>query len=237
MDNLVTYIESLVFAADQPITREEVRYALENAFDTKLTPEEIDTGIEQLKEKYDSGDFAMEVSEIAGGLQFFTKPAFHHVIGSYLKQITKKRLSRVALETLAIIAYKQPITKTELEKIRGVNCDYAIQKLLEKELIAITGRSDGPGRPLLYATSEKFMDYLGLGSIRELPKLKDLQPVDNSIGEPAPVEEELKPAHAEGDEEPSEEINDTDVQPSRPNHVSDIEDLSTHEAKDNDSEE
>lgn len=189
MDNLTTYIESLVFASDQPISRDDVRYALENCFDTSLAPEDIDIAVEALKEKYQDDGFSIEVSEIAGGLQFMTKPSYHHVIGSHLKLITNKRLSRVALETLAIIAYKQPVTKSELEKIRGVNCDYAIQKLLEKELISMAGRSDGPGRPLLYATSEKFMDYLGIKDIQELPKLRDIEPVENSIGEAGPVDE------------------------------------------------
>jgi segregation and condensation protein B len=188
LDNLVIYIESLIFAADQPITRNDVRYALENCFETKITPEEIDSAIEQLIEKYSAETFAIEVNEIGGGLQFMTKPAFHHVVGSHLKLITKKRLSRVALETLAIIAYKQPVTKTELEKIRGVSCDYAIQKLLEKELVMIEGRAEGPGRPLMYSTTPKFMDYLGLRDIKDLPKLRELEQSENSIGESAPVE-------------------------------------------------
>ena len=188
MDNLVIYIESLVFAATQPISRNDVRYALENCFDTTLSPEEIDTAVEALIQKYASDDFAIEVNEIAGGLQFLTKPAYHHVIGSHLKLITKKRLSRVALETLAIIAYKQPVTKSELEKIRGVSCDYAIQKLLEKELVIIDGRADGPGKPLLYATSPKFMDYLGLKDLNDLPKLKELEHAQSSIGESSPME-------------------------------------------------
>jgi len=188
LDNLVVYIESLVFAADHPITRNDVRYALENCFETQISPEEIDSAVDHLIDKYGTDDFAIEVNEIGGGLQFMTKPAFHHVIGSHLKLITKRRLSRVALETLAIIAYKQPVTKTELEKIRGVSCDYAIQKLLEKELVLIAGRAEGPGRPLLYSTSPKFMDYLGLRDIKDLPKLRELEQTDNSIGESAPVE-------------------------------------------------
>lgn len=91
-------------------------------------------------------------------------------------------MSQVALETLSIIAYRQPVSKVDLESIRGVNCDYAIQKLLEKELVMISGRSDGPGRPLLYSTSEKFMDYFGLGSLKDLPKLKDFKQTDNIVG-------------------------------------------------------
>jgi len=106
-----------------------------------------------------------------------------------LRQTTKKRLSRAAMETLSIIAYKQPVTKSEMEKIRGVSCDYAVQKLLEKELVDIKGRSDGPGKPLLYGTSEKFMDYFGLKNLGELPKPKDFKEPDSEIGEKAPIEE------------------------------------------------
>ena len=89
------------------------------------------------------------------------------------------------MECLAIIAYKQPVTKIEVEKIRGVNCDYTLHKLLEKELITIAGRSDAPGKPLLYGTSDKFMDYFGINSIVDLPKIKDIHKVeDNEIGTP-----------------------------------------------------
>ncbi|HLF65032.1 MAG TPA: SMC-Scp complex subunit ScpB [Saprospiraceae bacterium] len=195
MDKLVLYIESLVFAAPMPINRKDIRYALENTFEVKIPEEDIERALEELQQKYQSDTFAVEVVEIAEGFQFLTKPAFHHVIGNYLKQITHRRLSRVALETLAIIAYKQPVTKSQLEQIRGVNCDYAIQKLLEKELIEISGRSEGAGRPLVYVTSEKFMDYFGLKNISDLPKLKELQSAENVIGNEDTMEELLELAH------------------------------------------
>ena len=134
---------------------------------------------------------AFEILEIADGFQFISKPVVHAVVGTHLKQTTKKRLSQSALETLSIIAYKQPISKSELEQIRGVSCDYSIQKLLEKELIEISGRSDAPGRPLLYATSQKFMDYFGLKSLRDLPKTKDFKEPESEIGEQLPIEETL----------------------------------------------
>ena len=184
MDNLSTYIESIVFANETPVSRDEVRVALENCFDTKIDKEVFNEAVEALMEKYQADHFSVEVVEIAGGLQFLTKPSYHHVVGSHLKLLSKKRLSRVAMETLAIIAYKQPVAKSEIEQIRGVNCDYAVQKLLDKELVQIEGRSDGPGRPLLYSTSPKFMDYLGLRDLNELPKLKDLETAENSIGNP-----------------------------------------------------
>ena len=118
-----------------------------------------------------------------------TKGAYHGVIGTWLKQTTKKRLSQAAIETLSIIAYKQPVSKTEIEQIRGVSSDYSLQKLLEKELVSITGRSDGPGRPLLYGTSIKFMDYFGLKDLSDLPRPKDFKDPDQEIGERAPIEE------------------------------------------------
>jgi segregation and condensation protein B len=132
-----------------------------------------------------------------------TKPAFHHTVGTYLKLTTRKRLSRAALETLAIVAYKQPVPKSELEKIRGVNCDYALQKLLEKELVSIVGRSEGPGRPLLYGTSQKFMDYFGLKGLEDLPRPKDFKEPDQEIGEKAPIEEtgEVPPQEQKKEEE------------------------------------
>ena len=98
-------------------------------------------------------------------------------------QKSKKKLSRSALETLAIIAYQQPVSKSEMERVRGVSCDYAVQKLLEKELIEIKGRSTDPGRPLLYGVSSKFMEHFGLASMKELPKLKEFKLPDNAIGE------------------------------------------------------
>ena len=125
----------------------------------------------------------MELVKSGGGYQFLTKPAYQASIGILLKQQSKKRLSNSALETLSIIAYKQPITKSEAEQIRGVNCDYAIQKLLEKELVEVKGKSDGVGRPLMYGTSPRFMDYFGINDLKELPTPKDFSTEENSIGE------------------------------------------------------
>lgn len=200
MDQLAQHIESLIFTADIPISLKEIRKCLEEALDTKFKNEMLEEAIEQLKERYNQEDFAFELVEIAEGYQFLTKGAYHQTVGTFLKQTTRKRLSRAALETLSIIAYKQPVTKGDLEKIRGVSCDYSIQKLLEKELVSITGRSDGPGRPLLYGTSEKFMDYFGLKSIKDLPKLKDFKEPESEIGEKAPIEEEVTVAEEKSDE-------------------------------------
>lgn len=189
VERLDTHIESLIFVAQQPVKREDIRYNLENALQVTIDDTSVDEALSRLQEKYWDDNFAIEIVEVAEGFQFVTKGAYHHVVGSYLKQLTKRRLSKVALETLAIIAYRQPVSRSELEQIRGVNADYAIDKLLEKELIEIAGRSTGPGKPLLYATSGKFMDYFGLRSIEDLPQLKEFQVPVEEIGEPSSLEE------------------------------------------------
>ena len=199
MDFLKQHIESLIFSTDTPVTLKEIKNALEEGFGVKFHKEELGKAIQDLKDRYAQEDFAFELQEIAGGFQFLTKPAYHSTIGIYLKQTTKKRLSRAALETLSIIAYRQPVTKGDMEKIRGVSCDYAVQKLLEKELVSILGRSDSPGRPLLYGTSQKFMDYFGLKNIKDLPKLKEFKEPDSEIGEQAPIEEGGEDGNAKSD--------------------------------------
>jgi segregation and condensation protein B len=189
MEFLNQHIEALIFATEHPITIEEMKGVLDVTFETEFQEEDLLKGVEAVKEKFSDPQFAFEVIEIAKGFQFLTKPSFHNSVGTYLKQTIKKRLSQAALETLSIVAYKQPISKTEMEQIRGVSCDYAIHKLLEKELVEIQGRSDAPGRPLVYGTSEKFMDYFGIKSIQDLPKLKDFKEVENQIGEASSLDE------------------------------------------------
>lgn len=189
VERLDTHIESLIFVAQQPVKREDIKYNLENALQVTIDEASVDDALHRLQEKYWDDNFAIEIVEVAEGFQFVTKGAYHHIAGSYLKQLTKRRLSKVALETLAIIAYKQPVSRAELEQIRGVNSDYAIDKLLEKEMIEIAGRSSGPGKPLLYKTSGKFMDYFGLRSIEDLPQLKEFQVPVEEIGEPSALEE------------------------------------------------
>lgn len=179
---LQLHLEALIFAAEQPVSEKELRECLEEVFEASIDKDEFNLVLREVVERYKSEDYAFEVVEHSGGFQFLTKSSHHRVLTALLKQKTKKRLSQAALETLAIIAYRQPVTKTEAEKIRGVNCDYAVQKLLEKELIAISGRSEGPGKPLLYSTSAKFMDYLGIKSLEELPKLKDFPQAESEIG-------------------------------------------------------
>lgn len=182
MENIGPYIESLVFASAKPISFKDIEQCLSSYFDTKIPKEVIGEALEQLKSKYLSEDFAFELIEIGGGLQFMTKGAFHPVVAQHLRLESKKKMSRAALETLAIISYKQPVTKSEMESIRGVNCDYSVQKLLDMDLVEIAGREEGPGKPLLYGTTVKFMDHFGIKDLSELPQLKEFESDVQSIG-------------------------------------------------------
>ena len=152
-------------------------------FEADVPEKDVLSAIEQLSSQYQSDNYAFEVNHVGGGYQFLTKPSYQASISILLKQQSKKRLSNSAMETLSIIAYKQPVTKGEMEQVRGVNCDYSVQKLLEKGLIEIKGKSENIGRPLLYGTSDQFMEYFGINDIGELPTLKDFSTEENSIGE------------------------------------------------------
>ena len=183
MDNIEQYIEALIFASEQGIRTEEISYCLQAAFEQDYSAEDVDKHVQNIRAKYRHDDFAIEVVKINNAYQFLTKKQYHQAISLLQLQRSKKKLSQAALETLAIIAYKQPVTKTDVEQIRGVNCDYSVQKLLEKELIVISGKSETVGKPILYSTSSLFMDYFGINNITELPQLKEITDNSNTIGE------------------------------------------------------
>jgi segregation and condensation protein B len=131
--------------------------------------------------RYHSKDYAFELRAVGGGYQFYSKTEFAPFVRSLLVIRENKKLSRAALETLSIVAYRQPITKAEIEYIRGVNCDYAMQKLLEKQLVEPAGRADLPGKPLLYRTTHFFFEYFGINSIEDLPKLKEFKTDEENL--------------------------------------------------------
>ncbi len=186
---IALHLEAVLFVSNQAIAIKDLLQSLKNAVSPDLKKANIQQGLEYLQEKYESEEYAFHLVEITKGFQFLSKDAYHRTISSHLNIKAKKRLSKAAMETLAIIAYKQPVTKAQIEEIRGVNSDYGVQKLLEKELIAIVGRSDKIGKPLLYGTSPQFMDHFGLKSIKDLPKLKEVIPQHNQIGDNTTEEE------------------------------------------------
>ena len=172
---LILQVEALVFASQQPITISDLTEHVSNLADSALAEEEVEQALNDLIEKYSIVDFPFELKAVGGGYQFLTKAAFHETVMQLNGDKFIKKLSTAAMETLSIVAYKQPVTKSDIEFIRGVSADYSIQKLLEKELIIISGRKeDAVGKPLLYNTSKHFMDYLGINSTEQLPKLKEV---------------------------------------------------------------
>lgn len=189
MDFLQNHIEALIFCSPTPIRVSEIQSCLSEMFNADVPEEDITNAITRIDEKFRQDEFSFQLNRSNGGYQFLTKPAYQASIGIMLKQQSKKRLSTSAMETLSIIAYRQPISKTEIENIRGVNCDYAVQKLLDKQLIEITGKADTVGRPMLYGTTPKFMEYFGINDIGELPVPKDFSGDINIIGESTDLKE------------------------------------------------
>ncbi len=196
---IIPHIEALVFASEKPLTSLEVVELVNNALgfiEDRATLDQVESAVAAIVEKYNSEFYPFELKQSGGGLQFLTKAAYHKTVAQLNGDKYQKRLSTAAMETLAIIAYKQPITKGEIESLRGVNCDYAVQKLLEKDLVLITGRKENaPGQPLIYGTSKTFMDYFGINSADELPKLSDIVASDivesTTVGEANPVDGDM----------------------------------------------
>lgn len=178
ISQIIPHIEALIFASEKPLTSLELVDLVNNALgfiEDRATLEQIEAAIEGIREKYATEFYPFELRQSGGGWQFLTKAEYHKTIAQLNGDKFIKRLSAAAMETLAIIAYKQPITKGEVESIRGVNCDYVVQKLLEKELVVITGRNEEmPGKPLVYSTSKSFMDYFGINTADDLPKIKEV---------------------------------------------------------------
>ena len=188
MEDIQKNIEAILFTADSPVSTSDLLKHLNKDNPEPYTEEFITNIIQLIQEKYQNDLFPFQIGQIGGGYQFLTKPAYHEVVSAYLNRNTVKRLTQAALEVLAIIAYKQPVTKNLIESIRGVNADYTVQKLIEKELIEIAGRSEEVGKPLLYKTTQQFLDYFGINSLDEMPKLKEFEELQNEIGEKENIE-------------------------------------------------
>lgn len=175
LEQLILHVEALIFASERPITQIELTEYIGQSLEMVIENERIGACIEAVREKYETDFYPFHLREIGGGYQFLTKKEYHKTVLQLNGDKHIKKLSASAMETLAIIAYKQPISKSDIEFIRGVSADYSIQKLLEKELVVIVGRNEeAVGKPLLYSVSRNFMDYLGINSPAQLPQLKDI---------------------------------------------------------------
>jgi segregation and condensation protein B len=179
-------IESMLFVSDTPLRLETLVTILPEA-----NKETILEGIRQIKTDYEDPSKGVELVELAGGYQFRTKPHWAEWTNR-LKNIKAVKFSRAALETLAIVAYRQPIIRPEIEEIRGVDCGWILRSLMEKGLVKITGRKDLPGRPNVYGTTQAFLELFSLNRLSDLPSLKEIQPLSSIEAMPNP-ETEISP--------------------------------------------
>lgn len=174
-DEIKRAIEALLFATDKPLAPEEIR----QAFDDNVTdPAQVRTLLGELEAEYLAQARGFRMVQLAGGYQLVSDPKFADQVKRFYQSRERKRVSRAGLETLAIIAYKQPVTKAEIEFVRGVNVDGPLKTLLEKGFIRLAGRKEVPGRPILYGTTKEFLEHFGLNSIKELPPLSEFTEKD-----------------------------------------------------------
>jgi len=186
-DLLDRVLMAILFVNDSPVPASKLVIAIEH--ESKKNPprredrlkeyneqlaDEVKAGLKRLAEKLDAENSALQIAEVAKGFQMFTRPQYADYLDRFFEKRKSSSLSAAALETLAIIAYKQPITRAELEVVRGVNVDYIVHSLLEKRLVKISGRKEVPGKPFLYKTTNFFLEYFGLPSLKELPKAEEL---------------------------------------------------------------
>ncbi|MCK5149076.1 SMC-Scp complex subunit ScpB [bacterium] len=170
LDNLTQIVEAIIFASDEPITYEQLRITIE-----ETSVKQVKTAVNELNHAYSQSDRTFHIVEVAGGVQMVTRSIYAQWLKRLFQRKAKSRLSHAALETLSVIAFKQPIAKSDVAGIRGVSCDGVVKTLLERDLVAIGGRADGPGRPLLYKTTKEFLRYFGINSIKDLPKPREIE--------------------------------------------------------------
>ena len=178
MEDIKNIVESLLFVAETPLSVEHLKNAIPEA-----ESDHIKQTILALKEEYELKNGGFLIHEVAGGYQFRSRPEYKEWIRRLL-QPKPPKLSKPAMETLAIIAYRQPILRSEMEHIRGVNSGNSIRILLERKLIRVLGRREIPGRPLVYATTKKFLETFGLKDLKNLPSLKEIDELEIKSGKP-----------------------------------------------------
>jgi len=186
-------VEALLIASDVPLTPERLKECIDDGHRVDLAET-----VEELNERYKANQHAFYIMPVGKGFQIVTVNKYENVVRNYINRNVRARLTYAALETLAVIAYKQPISKPEIERVRGVNCSAVLSTLLERELITVSGRSDAPGRPLLYVTTEEFLRYFGLATPADLPRTRELDELF-SHGESQPQTlEELREEQEQG---------------------------------------
>src|ERR1041384_6800455 len=172
---LVAVVEALIFVADEPITAKLLADVLDEE------KQSIEAAVEQLKQEYENRESGLQIREVAGGWQIATRTEFHEEVRKFLKTRPSAKLSLASLETLAVIAYKQPVTVPEILEIRGVQSASAIKTLLDKRLIVARGRKEAVGRPIQYGTSKEFLVQFGLKDLSELPSIEDFEDIAGAL--------------------------------------------------------
>jgi len=183
MASIKNIAEALIFSSDRPLTLKQLKDIIneeKSSSGLAVDMKKLEAAVKELMEQYESDEHPYRLMEIAGGYRFATKKEYAVWLAKLNKEKLKRKLSQSALETLAIIAYNQPITKSEMEYIRGVNVDYIVGALLEKDLITIRGRAEALGRPMLFGTTNTFLEYMGIASVNDLPPLKAIEEIIKS---------------------------------------------------------
>ena len=206
-------IEALLFASDEPLSMNQIIDILkspENAGPRiRMKDDEVLAIIRELNAEYVQAGRSFRIIQVAGGFQFATMPEFAEWLGRMVKEKARRKLTQAVIETLSVIAYKQPITKPEIEAIRGVNADYAISKLMERGLVTIVGRAASAGRPLLYGSTADFLKHFGLNDLSELPKPREIEEIMADQG--FEMEKEILKRMGKTDEEIEEQLGKTVV--------------------------
>lgn len=206
-------VEALIFGSDEPLTAKQIIEILGSSETAapriRLKEDELFGIIRELNSEYVQTRRSYRITQVAGGFQFATMPEFAEWLGRMVKEKARRKLSQAVLETLSVIAYKQPVTKPEIEAIRGVNADYAIQRLLERGLVTIIGRAVTPGRPLLYGTTQDFLKHFGINDLSDLPKPREIEEIMADQG--FEMEKELLKRMGKTDEEIEEQLGRTVV--------------------------
>lgn len=175
---LSSVIEALIFASDEPISGEKIRtIIIDNEEQIEINESTIADFVEKLNQRYDENGLSFRIEQLAGGYTFVTQSKYHYWLSVFQHENAYRKLSQSAIECLAIVAYRQPITKPEVDQIRGVDSGYIIRQLMEKALIEVGGRADGPGKPLLYKTTKHFLRHFGLNSVHDLPKPREIEEI------------------------------------------------------------
>ncbi len=175
---LTSVVEALVFASPDPISWEKISAIVhESEEELELDETAIKHIVDQLNIRFEENDLSFRIEQTGGGYTFVTQPRYHPWLSIFQHENAYRRLSQSAIETLAIVAYRQPITKPEVDSIRGVDSGYILRQLLEKMLVKVSGRADSPGKPLLYKTTSHFLKHFGINSVDELPKPREIDEI------------------------------------------------------------